>query len=93
MRDDEFEWDDRKAAVNLRDHKVSFDAARGVFNDEGITEWLDDGQDMSEDRMAAVGMTDNRLVFVSYTWRGPRIRIISARLAEPFERRKYHNGT
>ena len=91
MRDDEFEWDDRKAARNLREHKVSFEVARAVFDDDGIVEWLDDGQDMTADRVAAVGMAENRLLFVSYTWRGSRIRIISARLAEYYERRRYHN--
>jgi uncharacterized DUF497 family protein len=30
-------------------------------------------------------------VVVAYTMRGDRIRIISARLPEPFERRKYHD--
>lgn len=38
-----------------------------------------------------VGMVENRLLFVSYTLRGVRIRIISAKLAEPYERRRYHN--
>jgi uncharacterized DUF497 family protein len=31
-----------------------------------------------------------RLLFVAYAMRGHAIRIISARLAEPFERRRYH---
>lgn len=38
-----------------------------------------------------VGMVQNRLLFVSYTLRGERIRIISVRTAEPYERRRYHN--
>jgi uncharacterized DUF497 family protein len=33
MRDDEFEWDDRKAAANLADHDVSFAVARRAFDD------------------------------------------------------------
>jgi uncharacterized protein len=35
-------------------------------------------------------MVQNRLLAVSFTLRGERIRIISARPAEPFERRLYH---
>jgi putative transcriptional regulator len=33
MTDDEFEWDDAKAASNYVDHGVTFDMARGVFRD------------------------------------------------------------
>ena len=33
MKDDEFEWDDVKAAQNLADHGVSFEAARLAFDD------------------------------------------------------------
>jgi len=39
-----------------------------------------------------IGMVDNRLLFVAYAMRGDRIRIISARKAEPYERRKYYDG-
>ena len=39
----------------------------------------------------ALGMVEGRLLFVVYTLRGERIRIISAREAEPRERRRYHN--
>jgi uncharacterized DUF497 family protein len=49
------------------------------------------GQDAAEARFATLGMVDNRLLFVAYTMRGDAIRIISARLAEPYERRRYHN--
>ena len=33
MRDDEFEWDDRKAVRNVRDHGVTFEQARSAFDD------------------------------------------------------------
>ena len=37
MRDDEFEWDDRKAARNFRDHGITFEKARVAFDDpDGI---------------------------------------------------------
>jgi uncharacterized protein len=91
MQGDEFEWDDVKATTNWREHGVSFEAARDVFNDAFAIEWDDDGQDANEVRFVIVGMVENRLLFVAYTLREPRIRIISARLAEPYERRRYHN--
>jgi uncharacterized DUF497 family protein len=36
-----------------------------------------------------VGLVGQQLLAVTYTFRGERVRIISARLAEPFERRLY----
>jgi hypothetical protein len=91
MRDDAFEWDDTKATSNRLDHDVGFEAAREAFKDVFAIDWADDGQDEREDRFATVGVVENRLLFVSYTLRGQRIRIISARAAEPYERRRYHN--
>lgn len=34
MRDEEFEWDEAKAAANLARHGVSFETARLAFDDE-----------------------------------------------------------
>jgi uncharacterized DUF497 family protein len=91
MRDHEFEWDDAKPARNAQAHAVTFEMAREALCDPFVVEWADDGQGTSEDRFAALGMADNRLMYVAYTIRGERTRIISARYAEPFERRKYFN--
>jgi uncharacterized DUF497 family protein len=90
MQDDEFEWLDAKAARNWLDHGVRFETAREVFKDIFAIEWADDGHDDVEQRFITVGMVENRLLFVSYTLRSDRIRIISAREAEPRERRRYH---
>jgi hypothetical protein len=56
MKDDGFEWDDAKAAKNLRDHKITFEMARDVFSDPFIVEWIDDGQTETEQRFAALGI-------------------------------------
>jgi uncharacterized protein len=90
MKSDDFEWDDAKAASNYRRHRITFEEARQAFADPFIIEWIDDGQDAREQRISALGMVENRLLFVAYTERGDTVRIISARLAEPFERRRYH---
>jgi len=91
MQDCFFEWDNAKAAHNWRNHAISFEMAREVFKDIFALEWVDDAQDAAEARFVTAGMAESRLLFVSYTQRGERIRIISARLAEPYERRRYHN--
>ena len=90
MQDDDFEWDDDKAAQNWRDHAVSFEMARDAFQDPFAVEWEDAGQDAREPRYGMIAMLENRLLFVGYTIRGERIRIITARKAEPHERRRYH---
>ena len=86
----EFERDEAKAAANFAKHGVSFEAARGVFKDALALEWLDDRESCGEERFIIVGMAEGRLLLVVYTPRGDRIRIISARGAEPVEQRWYH---
>ncbi|MGO9742173.1 MAG: BrnT family toxin [Roseiarcus sp.] len=90
MNDEKFQWDERQAASNIVEHGVTFDAARDVFKDPFALDWLDESEDYGEDRYAIIGMSENRLLYVAYTMRGEAIRIISARLAEPQDRRRYH---
>jgi uncharacterized DUF497 family protein len=90
MKSDDFEWDDAKAASNRRLHKITFEQAREVFLDPFVIEWIEEGQDEHEQRFSALGMVENRLLYVAYTMRGSAIRIISARRAEAYERRRYH---
>lgn len=89
MRDEEFEWDDAKAAANAAKHGVPFELAKAVFNDPLAIELMDDRHDYGEDRWTILGMAHDRLLFVAYTMRGERIRMISARAAEPLEQREY----
>ena len=90
MNDDNFDWDDAKAAQNYADHGVSFETAKKVFNDPFATERLDDREDYGEDRYSIIGIVDGRVLTVAYTLRNGTIRIISARGAEPHEKRRYH---
>jgi hypothetical protein len=90
MHDGVFEWDDTKAAENHAAHGVSFETAQGVFKDAFAVDWLDERVPSGEDRYVIIGMVENRLLYVAYTIRGDTIRIISARGAEPYEKRKYH---
>ena len=85
----EFEWDPRKASVNLRRHGVDFADAGTVLHDEqAIT--IPDERLEEEDRFITLGMDAlGRVLVVVYTWREDRPRIISARKATPRERRQY----
>ena len=91
MRDNEFEWDDTKAAANVASHGVSFHAARCAFDDIFGMVREDLREDYGEDRFTPIGMVDGRLLLVAYTMREERFRIIMARYAEPFEKRLYHD--
>lgn len=90
MNDDEFEWDDVKAAANLVKHEVSFEQAREAFKDAFSFEYDDHRSNYGEERVILLGMVGDRLLSVAHTLRGDNIRIISAREAEPHERRRYH---
>ncbi len=89
MDDGVFQWDDAKAATNFAKHGISFEMAREAFKDPFILEWLDAGQVADEPRFAALAMIEQRVLFIAYAIRGDTIRIISARRAEAFERRRY----
>jgi len=84
-----FEWDPKKEWENIRDHGVNFTDASDVFRDFIRVERYDDDSIDDEDRWQTMGFVDN-VLFVVYTERGDLIRIISACVAEPFERRIYH---
>ena len=90
MQDHGFDWDDAKALDNYAKHGVSFETAQEVFRDPFAIEHEDDRQDYGDQRFTIVGMVDGRLLFVAYSLDGETIRIISARGAEPHERRQYH---
>ena len=86
----EFEWHDAKAEANLQAHGVSFDLAKTVFKDPFAVELLDDREDYGEQRFVIIGMAEGHvLVFVAYTEREERIRIISARRATQDEQDDY----
>lgn len=92
-----FEWDLAKAETNLRKHRVSFEIAARAFADPfAVTE--QDRIEGEEYRWQTVGLVDGHLLLlVAHTvWDDTGgvevIRIISARRAEPKERRRYEQN-
>ena len=86
----EFEWDDTKAAENLRNHRVSFEEAILAVGDPFSIEWLDTREAYGEERVVLVGMSQGQLLTVVYPERGERVRIISARKATKHEQDDYY---
>jgi hypothetical protein len=90
MIDSRFEWDNAKAARNYRDHGVTFDQAVKAVSDPFAIEMIDEREDYGEERINLLGMCDGTLLHVTYTERGERIRVISARRAERHEQDEYY---
>jgi uncharacterized protein len=85
-----FEWDETKDLSNQKKHGISFDEAKTVFNDPRSLTIADEAHSDEEDRNVDIGISSRgRLIVVSYTERGPNIRIISCRKATKSERKSY----
>ena len=87
-----FEWDARKAAANLKKHRVSFDEAQTAFLDEEALVIADPDHSEAEDRFILLGVSGAlRVLFVCHCVResGSMIRIISARRANRSEQDQY----
>jgi hypothetical protein len=93
-----FEWEDRKAATNVRKHGVSFEEAATVFADPDAMDGPDLKHSAQENRSLRLGRSlVGRVLIVAYTIRGSgddeKIRIISARRASRKERAAYAGGS
>jgi uncharacterized protein len=85
-----FEWDARKAAANLKKHKLAFEDAATVFLDPLAMTYPDPDHSLNEHREVTIGHTmEGHLIFIAHCERGGKIRIISARLATATERKQY----
>ena len=90
----EFEWDPEKAERNRSRHGVGFTEAMTVFGDPLEVTIADLMRSEEEFRFLSLGRSEaGRLLVVAYTERERRIRIISARVATPKERRDHESGS
>jgi hypothetical protein len=88
-----FEWDQEKDETNRRKHRIGFETAKLVFDDPHCLTFVERVED-GEERWHAIGVLGGRtIVTVVHTYRlaGPDdiIRIVSARRADPQERKQY----
>jgi uncharacterized DUF497 family protein len=88
-----FEWDPKKARLNLRKHKVSFEEAATAITDPMAATGADPDHSIGEFRFITFGISERgRLLVVAHTEESDSIRIISARLARKGERKIYEEG-
>jgi uncharacterized DUF497 family protein len=88
-----FEWDPRKAKLNLRKHHVSFEEATTAFRDPLSVTAPDLSHSNTEYRFVTFGVSSKgKLLTISHTERVESIRIISARPATRQEKKIYEEG-
>jgi uncharacterized DUF497 family protein len=86
-------WDPAKALLNLGKHGVDFEEAATVFRDPLLLVRPDMEHSQDEERWIALGKSVRQLLLVVvHTENDRTIRIISARKAEPKERRQYEQS-
>jgi uncharacterized DUF497 family protein len=90
--DEEFSWYRHKEALNISRHNgITFDVAKLVFSDLALVELGEDRRAIyNEQRYNVIGRSGTLLLFVTHSIRGALTHIISARLAEPYERRRFN---
>ena len=76
----DFEWDEGNSNKNLKSHTVANSEAEEAFFDSDKVQYPDLGHSQSEQRFILIGKTQKaRLLFVVYTTRKNKVRVISAR--------------
>jgi uncharacterized DUF497 family protein len=83
----EFEFDPRKSAANREKHGIDFIEVQALWNDQRRLEVPVGSED--EPRFLVIGTIAAKLWAVFITYRGERVRIISARRARVEEIQRY----
>lgn len=85
-----FEWDKGNVDKSYQKHGITPNEAEEVFVDKDILLFENIKHPQQEERFEAIGkITSGKILFVAFTTRKDKIRIISARTANKKERRKY----
>lgn len=88
------EWDSDKYKANISEHGITFEEALSVIlYDENSFTNEDYREYETEQRYITIGCSNQgRLLYVVWTLREVRYRIISARKANKHEEKGYYNG-
>jgi len=88
-----FEWNRKKALLNVRKHGIAFEEASTIFGDSLSLTIPDTFHSIGEDRFITIGTSaKGRILVVMHTDQHDVIRIISARKAAKNERNQYELG-
>jgi uncharacterized protein len=87
------DWDTKKAASNLRKHRISFQEASTAFGDPMALTFDDPNHSIGERRFLTFGIArTGKFVLISHTEEAGVTRIISARTMNKRERKIYEDG-
>ena len=86
----DFEWDDRKFALNKQRHGIDFRRASTIFDGRDIVRV--ESPRGNEMRWIATGQLEGKMWSVVFTRRGENIRIISARRARKNEKERFYRS-
>jgi uncharacterized DUF497 family protein len=88
-----FDWDEGNLVKNWERHRVSASECEQIFFNRPLVTSSDPQHSAEEVRFFALGHTDGgRLLFVVFTVRKQRIRVISARDMSRKERKVYEQS-
>ena len=89
-----FDWDSWNISKNKEKHNVDFSECEETFLNSPIVVGEDEKHSISEERHYMLGKTDSgRLLFIVFTIRKDKIRVISARDMSKKERGVYYEQT
>ena len=86
-----YEWDENKNSKNQAKHGIDFLDAIHLFRDHDRIELVDQRKDYGEVRYRVIGVVEEIVIYVVYTYREQNCRLISARRASRDEREAYYN--
>jgi len=86
-----FDWDKGNINKNWDKHRVHHLECEEIFFNEPIITKVEKGGVPQEERVSALGVTnESRFLFVVFTIRRGKIRVVSARDTNKKERKIYH---
>lgn len=85
-----FQWDKGNVDKSYQKHGITPNEAEEVFLDENMLLMEDTKHSKQEERFEAIGkIVKGTILFLAFTVRSNKIRIISVRVANKKERRQY----
>lgn len=86
----EFEWDTHNQEKNWLKHQVDYKECEEAFRNIPQARFRDKIHSLSEQRYTLLSFTDKqRYIFITFTIRSDKVRVISARDQSKKERRYY----
>jgi uncharacterized DUF497 family protein len=88
-----FQWDRWNIDKSYKKHGITPNETEEVFLDENVKIKKDIRHQEQEDRFIAIGKTtENKMLFVVFTMRADKVRVISGRMANKKEKEVYQKN-